>query len=200
MPTFTIHIRGQVQGVGFRPHVYRLARQFRLRGTVSNGVDGVRIKVSGLEKAVRAFQHALHTCPPKRATILSTHSEQIAEETFPDFRIIPSDAEGEPDELMHYARDRAECLPQEIEFHQASAEDLPLEDGSVDYAFSYALMKHLPVPVQYKVLAEFARVSRKGVICSFPGPCAPGTPGCTMPPMATCAVGSRALIAWYASR
>jgi ubiquinone/menaquinone biosynthesis C-methylase UbiE len=69
--------------------------------------------------------------------------------------------------MLHFARDRAECLPHEIEFHQASAEELPLEDGSVDYVFSYALMKHLPVPVQYRVLAEFARVSRRGVVCSF---------------------------------
>jgi len=69
--------------------------------------------------------------------------------------------------MLHYARDRAECLPIEIEFHQAAAEEIPIEDGSVDYTFSYALMKHLPVPVQYRVLAEFARVSSKGVICSF---------------------------------
>lgn len=47
------------------------------------------------------------------------------------------------------------------------AEKLPLTSESVDYVYSFALMKHLPNPVKSKVLLEFARVCRKGVICSF---------------------------------
>ena len=38
---------GQVQGVGFRPVVYRLAREGRLTGTVGNTSDGVRMEVQG---------------------------------------------------------------------------------------------------------------------------------------------------------
>jgi ubiquinone/menaquinone biosynthesis C-methylase UbiE len=55
----------------------------------------------------------------------------------------------------------------EIEVRDGDAERLDLPDASVDYTFSHALTKHLPIPVQYKVLSEFARVSRRGVICSF---------------------------------
>jgi len=55
----------------------------------------------------------------------------------------------------------------EIDVAVDDAENLDLADGAVDYTFSFALMKHLPIPVQYRVLGEFARVSRKGVICSF---------------------------------
>ncbi len=69
--------------------------------------------------------------------------------------------------MLEFAGKRAEGLSIPIETHQASAEELPIDDGSVDYVFSYALMKHLPVPVQYRVLAEFSRVARKGVVCSF---------------------------------
>ena len=47
------------------------------------------------------------------------------------------------------------------------AEKLPLPDKSVDYVFSHALTKHLPVPIQYHVLKEFSRISRLGVVCSF---------------------------------
>ena len=54
-----------------------------------------------------------------------------------------------------------------IEVTSGDAEQLPLDDQSVDYVFSHALTKHLPVPVQYQVLSEFSRISRKGVICSF---------------------------------
>ncbi len=50
---------------------------------------------------------------------------------------------------------------------RAEAERLPLADGSVDYVFCYALMKHLPPEVKGTVLREFARVARRGMVVSF---------------------------------
>lgn len=44
--TFEIIISGQVQGVGFRPFVYGLAKQFQLCGTVCNNQDGVLIHIN----------------------------------------------------------------------------------------------------------------------------------------------------------
>jgi len=49
----------------------------------------------------------------------------------------------------------------------SDAESIPLRDNAVDFTFSFALMKHLPTPVKYRVLMEFVRVSRRGIICSF---------------------------------
>ena len=69
--------------------------------------------------------------------------------------------------MIRHATRRAGEIDLDIEIRHGDAERLPLDDGSVDYTFSYALTKHLPVPVQYHVLREFARVSRRGVICSF---------------------------------
>lgn len=69
--------------------------------------------------------------------------------------------------MLDFARKEERSLGIEIEVRQGDAEKLDLADDSVDYTFSFALTKHLPIPLQYKVLAEFARVSRKGVICSF---------------------------------
>ncbi len=69
--------------------------------------------------------------------------------------------------MIQFARERAASLSFEVEVRRGDAENIDLEDGAVDFTFSYALMKHLPVPVQYRVLAEFGRVSRQGVICSF---------------------------------
>ena len=40
-------VRGQVQGVGFRPYVYRLAREMNLAGHVSNDASGALIEVQG---------------------------------------------------------------------------------------------------------------------------------------------------------
>jgi ubiquinone/menaquinone biosynthesis C-methylase UbiE len=71
------------------------------------------------------------------------------------------------DGMLRYARERARDHALEIEVTKAAAEALPLPDESVDVSFSHALTKHLPVPVQYQVLRELARVASTSVICSF---------------------------------
>ncbi len=59
-----IRIRGQVQGVGFRPFVYRLAGEFKLRGWVRNDAAGVAIEAQGPAAALERFLAALHQPPP----------------------------------------------------------------------------------------------------------------------------------------
>ncbi|MEH1832070.1 MAG: carbamoyltransferase HypF [Nostoc sp.] len=65
MATEEIRIRGTVQGVGFRPTVYRLAKACGLLGDVCNDGQGVLIRVSGSEEAITKFVARLQTeCPP----------------------------------------------------------------------------------------------------------------------------------------
>ncbi|MCC5605903.1 carbamoyltransferase HypF [Nostoc sp. CHAB 5834] len=60
-----IRVRGTVQGVGFRPTVYRLAKACGLYGDVCNDGQGVLIRVSGSEEALTEFVARLQTeCPP----------------------------------------------------------------------------------------------------------------------------------------
>jgi len=60
-----IRVRGTVQGVGFRPTVYRLAKVCGLGGDVCNDGEGVLIRVSGSEEAITEFIAKLQTeCPP----------------------------------------------------------------------------------------------------------------------------------------
>ncbi|MEH2436061.1 MAG: carbamoyltransferase HypF [Nostoc sp.] len=60
-----IRVRGTVQGVGFRPTVYRLAKACGLRGDVCNDGQGVLIRVSGSEEAITEFVAKLQIeCPP----------------------------------------------------------------------------------------------------------------------------------------
>lgn len=56
-------------------------------------------------------------------------------------------------------------IPVSVRLGDAEAIDLP--DDAVDVVFSHALTKHLPIPVQYRVLSEYSRVSRHWVVCSF---------------------------------
>ena len=61
-----IHITGVVQGVGFRPWVWRTATRLGLAGTVRNDFDGVRIELYGDSEA---FLRTLESDPPPLARI-----------------------------------------------------------------------------------------------------------------------------------
>ena len=71
--------------------------------------------------------------------------------------------------MLEKAECRAQSAAVPTELHLGDAEAIPLEDLSVDYVFSFALTKHLPLAIQMRVLSEFAIVSRIGVIttCSI---------------------------------
>jgi hydrogenase maturation factor HypF (carbamoyltransferase family) len=56
-------IRGVVQGVGFRPFVYRLAHELHLTGWVNNSPRGVTVEVEGCDDTFTLFSAA---CRPKR--------------------------------------------------------------------------------------------------------------------------------------
>lgn len=69
--------------------------------------------------------------------------------------------------MLAEAAERVAAANVPVELSQGDAERLEHEDGSFDAVFSHALTKHLPIPLQQRVLSEFARVSRDWVICSF---------------------------------
>jgi len=65
----SIRVRGVVQGVGFRPFVYRLAQDNALAGWVLNGEQGVEIFLEGAEQSLAAFVRDLKLKPPPAASI-----------------------------------------------------------------------------------------------------------------------------------
>ena len=71
----SIKVRGVVQGVGFRPFVYRLARANTLAGWVLNGEEGVEIFVEGADKGLKAFVQELTAAPPSAAHITEIEVE-----------------------------------------------------------------------------------------------------------------------------
>lgn len=65
----SIRVRGVVQGVGFRPFVYRLAQANTLNGWVLNAQEGVIIHLEGAETGLEAFVRELNSHPPPAASI-----------------------------------------------------------------------------------------------------------------------------------
>ena len=69
LEAYFIHVRGIVQGVGFRPFVYRLARQKNLKGWVLNAAEGVEIHLEGKGDALQSFLQEMTSHPPQAAQI-----------------------------------------------------------------------------------------------------------------------------------
>jgi hydrogenase maturation protein HypF len=91
----SIHITGIVQGVGFRPWVWRTATELGLAGTVVNGFDGVHIELYG---DAGPFLAALEKNPPPLAridSITTTFREIQSSGRHTDFRILDSNSDGE---------------------------------------------------------------------------------------------------------
>ncbi len=92
--TYEIRIRGLVQGVGFRPFIYRLAVQEGLSGTVENGVEGVRVVLVGVtELQVSSFLEKMKKQMPPAARIWkieTTPVPQKGDKGGNGFRILPS--------------------------------------------------------------------------------------------------------------
>lgn len=93
--TYKITISGRVQGVGFRPFVHTLARQFNLKGTVSNNEEGVIIYTSGLKKNILLFYKKLIKDPPEVSRINHHTLQEIDFKKYEDFLIIPSQKGGQ---------------------------------------------------------------------------------------------------------
>jgi hydrogenase maturation protein HypF len=72
-----IHIDGIVQGVGFRPFVYRLAKRYGLRGWVRNSSKGVDIRALGDAEALDGFASALAGEAPPLARITGIRRRQL---------------------------------------------------------------------------------------------------------------------------
>ena len=82
-----IEIRGVVQGVGFRPWVYRLATEEGLSGRVRNDEAGVTIEAFGSEDALEVFTRRLQASAPAAAAIETLSASEIPSEPLESFSI-----------------------------------------------------------------------------------------------------------------
>ena len=85
-----IRVRGRVQGVGFRPMVWRMARELELAGEVLNDCEGVLVRVEGSPGAVEDFVVRMEREPPPLARIDRIEACAFAGALTPEFRIAES--------------------------------------------------------------------------------------------------------------
>lgn len=143
MPGYKIHIEGQVQGVGFRPLVYRIAKRLGLTGWVQNGSDGVHIHIGGHEDACRLFIEEITSQPPALARVVRHQVELTEKPDATDFSIIESDDSADVTLLLTPDLGLCEACRKEIQ---------DAHDRRYEYAFTtcihcgprYSIVQSLP--------------------------------------------------------
>lgn len=94
----TIYFNGIVQGVGFRPFVYKLAEELGIKGWVNNSSHGVTIHAEG--DNLDLFYYRLLNEAPPLAKIVTARSVGTELENYATFEIVQSDAEQDADVLI----------------------------------------------------------------------------------------------------
>ena len=158
-----LHITGIVQGVGFRPFVYRYALEFQLTGTVLNSAKGVTIELQGTEENLTQFITTLNTTPPPLAridNIIQTPLPILLSET--TFEIIKSDSHEDDDPSspigaqVAVSADKSTCQDCLNDMHNP-------DDRHFDYAFTnctncgprYTIINALPYDRHNTAMADF---------------------------------------------
>ncbi|MCS7350451.1 MAG: carbamoyltransferase HypF [Anaerolineae bacterium] len=122
-----VEIQGAVQGVGFRPYIYRLAAELGLAGWVLNDSRGVFIEVEGPVSRLERFLERLPREIPPRARIYSLQAGWLDAVGYPRFEIRHSESEGEKTALV---------LPDIATCARCLAEILDPEDRRYRYPFT----------------------------------------------------------------
>jgi len=183
----TIYVTGLVQGVGFRPFVYRLAVSMDLKGYVVNlGDASVEIVVEGYVDAIRKFVDRLRLEKPGPARIDSISVEWFDYTgAFKDFKIMPSD---------HKVRQSGSSIPPDIAICDDCVKDLMSSDPRWSkYPFTccavcgprFTMIVDLPYDRERTSMVKFLmcescrrdyedptnrRYHAEGICCQFCGP------------------------------
>lgn len=153
-----LHITGIVQGVGFRPLVYRYAKECQVTGSVLNNAMGVTIEIQGRAAQVARFIEQLTTNPPPLARIdRISHQALTIEGNETDFVILHSEHDDATGAQVAVAADKSTC--------QDCLEDMQDPNNRhFGYAFTnctncgprYTIIKALPYDRHNTAMADFA--------------------------------------------
>lgn len=140
--TLKITVKGLVQGVGFRPFIYRIAHYHNINGWVENRNDGVRIHARGNKSDLDSFIVSLKDKKPFASTIKSVSVEEISSGKYTTFIIVKSKSDS--DKITDISPDIAVC--------PACMRDIKKQPHRINYPFinctncgpRFSIIKDLP--------------------------------------------------------
>lgn len=149
-------VNGVVQGVGFRPFVYRLAKEAGLSGFIRNTASGVCIEVqSGYPSRLERFRQELCDKAPPLARVASVQAEEVFPEQEHDFLIVSSESGGAVETMV--SPDFAVC-------EECRQELLDIADRRHAYPFinctncgpRYTIIEKVPYDRPYTSMKQFS--------------------------------------------
>jgi hydrogenase maturation protein HypF len=123
---YGLKIEGLVQGVGFRPFVYRIAKREQVSGWVRNASFGVYIHIQAEQPSIDNFILALKTEAPLASEIIKLQIEEKKADELEDFRILSS--QDIDDEITQVSPDIATC--------EECLEDIRVQEHRINYPFT----------------------------------------------------------------
>ena len=151
---YIITVSGLVQGVGFRPFIYRLASETGLEGWVLNTNEDVRIGLRAEQQIVKSLVERIRLQAPPASSIREITIEKAKPEEYSGFRIIPSeDLSGAVTQVSPDIAVCRECL-----------EDMKQPSSRLDYPFlnctncgpRFTIIKDLPYDRARTTMQGFA--------------------------------------------
>lgn len=149
-----IFLEGLVQGVGFRPYVYRIAHRHDLKGWVQNTNEGVIIHAEGRAGQIADFREELMKHPPKASAIYAIKEEPGTPEYSTEFVIKKSGSLS--DRITQVSPDIAVC--------DECLEDMKSQPHRLDYPFincthcgpRFSIIRDLPYDRRQTTMASFS--------------------------------------------
>ncbi len=153
-----LKVKGLVQGVGFRPFIYRMATNNKLTGWVKNTNESVLITVEGKKDDYLSFRDSLEKKHPDAASIRLIEEKQIPAPSFEDFKILNSkNLSGDITQISPDISVCPECL-----------DDMKNQSHRIQYPFinctncgpRFSIIKDLPYDRSRTTMAPFALCSK----------------------------------------
>lgn len=154
MKTFLVKVQGVVQGVGFRPFIYNLAKKLNLPGEVKNTSSGVEITVNTKnKKEVAKFIEIIKTDAPLLSHIVDIQFKEIEFKYFDEFKIIKSESKND---ITFVTPDAALCKECENElFNPNDRRYLYPFINCINCGPRYSIIKEIPYDRENTTMSIF---------------------------------------------
>jgi len=151
--TYLLEVKGLVQGVGFRPFIYRLAEEYKMPGWVRNTNENVLICINADEDNLLKFISDIRKNAPPASEIVSLEYQITEPQECSGFRIIRS--KDISDEITDISPDIAVC--------EDCLEDMQYQDHRIDYPLTnctncgprFTIIRDLPYDRANTTMADF---------------------------------------------
>ncbi len=159
MKRYKIIIKGTVQGVGFRPFVYQLAKAYQIKGTVHNSSQGVIIEAEGKGNSIQRFLNELKKHPSVLSRIKNYQQIELQPIGYTSFQI--SDTHGD--------EEKEALVPPDIATCKACKHDIfNPQDNHYQYPFTnctncgprFTIIREVPYDRQKTSMASFEMCNR----------------------------------------